>query len=261
MSVPVNWLSGQNQLKHNSLFFSPPFILRSARVSQKYSCANYERLCRPSQVCLPLSFDCDYDNDCPDGSDESDCFRKTTTQLKCDDDTFFHCDHSQRCIPKRWMCDGEPDCGSIAEIGFIDRSDEEQNCTVKCQPNELACSNGQCLSIAKFCDGHVDCSNDESSCGGEATSQCKNLKCDYDCRMTPSGAKCFCPSGQMPENITKCAQLKSCRLDACDQLCNVVNGVEHCSCLPGYTWMTKRAKCVACKFSMCDENLIYFVIL
>lgn len=217
--------------------------LNSARVTQKYTCSGNERLCRPSQVCLPLRFDCDYDNDCPDGSDESECYHKSTAQPKCDDETFFHCEHSQRCIPKRWVCDGEPDCGSIAEIGFIDRSDEEQNCTVKCKPNEMVCSNGKCLAISKFCDGHVDCSNDENSC---AENLCKNLKCDYDCRMTPSGAKCFCPAGQMPENITKCAPLKSCSDDACDQLCSIINGAEQCSCVAGYARI--MTKCVASKF-------------
>lgn len=210
-------------------------------MTQKYSCSNYERFCWPSKVCLPLNFNCDFDNDCPDGSDEKDCIRILTSQEKCDDDTFFHCKHSQRCIPKRWVCDGDYDCGSIAEIGFIDNSDEEQNCTIKCPPNESSCSNGKCLPISKFCDGQVDCSDDEIACH---ENQCKNLKCDYDCRMTPAGAKCFCPSGQMPENITKCAQLKSCREDACDQLCNVVNGGEVCTCLPGYTRISTLEKCV-----------------
>jgi low-density lipoprotein receptor-related protein 1 (alpha-2-macroglobulin receptor) len=199
-----------------------------------------------------MSFNCDFFNDCSDGSDESECEQSSISQEKCDDDTFFQCEITKRCIPKKWLCDDEPDCGYIQHNGIIDISDE-LNCTKKCSDDEIPCSNGVCLSISKFCDKHVDCTNDEdlSICN---ESQCKTLKCDYDCRMTPQGPKCFCPPNQITENITKCAHPKKCRENSCDQICNINNnGEEICSCHFGYS--KEGRKCVSI------DSEYYFIIL
>jgi low-density lipoprotein receptor-related protein 1 (alpha-2-macroglobulin receptor) len=193
-----------------------------------------------------MSFNCDFVNDCSDGSDESECEQISFSQEKCDDDTFFHCDITRHCIPQKWVCDGVGDCGIIEESGYQDISDEF-NCSLKCPRDEIPCDNGICLPISKFCDDHVDCANDEVSCH---ENQCKTLKCDYDCRMTPQGPKCFCPPNQTSENITKCVHPKKCRENACDQICNIINGEEVCSCHSGY--IKQSGKCVAVDGEFCN---------
>lgn len=70
---------------------------------------------------------------------------------RCKEDEFT-CSNA-RCIPQRFLCDGEDNCG--------DRSDEAscQNCTAfTCGPADV------CLSRSKVCDGRPDCrdSRDES---------------------------------------------------------------------------------------------------
>lgn len=72
----------------------------------------------------------------------------------------------------------------------------------KCLPNQSECANGFCLDIANFCDGNWDCDNDELNCVN-ATQKCSELKCSYDCKLTPSGPMCYCAQGQAP-NGTIC---------------------------------------------------------
>lgn len=68
----------------------------------------------------------------------------------------FLCD-TNRCLPKRWMCDGDPDCE--------DGTDEKtENCQAalggqprECEQHEFACNNSNCIPSNWKCDGHDDC--------------------------------------------------------------------------------------------------------
>ena len=159
-------------------------------------------------------------------------------QNECDNEDFFHCNFSRKCIPREWVCDEVNDCGLIGKFNLLDDSDEKQKCTPKCPQNKLPCNNGVCLHISKFCDGHVDCPNDEFACADKTA--CKSLKCDYECKSTPHGARCYCPPNQSIVNGTKCVVQKECLEstsedgEICDQVCINSKGRNKCSCANGY---------------------------
>lgn len=88
-----------------------------------------------------------------------------------------------QCIPKKWLCDGDPDC--------VDGADENvtlHNCPkpTPCSDNQFTCNNGRCLNRSWLCDHDNDC-GDGSDEGKFCNSQykhcstheftCQNFKC------------------------------------------------------------------------------------
>uniref|UniRef100_A0A671T7H3 Low-density lipoprotein receptor-like n=1 Tax=Sinocyclocheilus anshuiensis TaxID=1608454 RepID=A0A671T7H3_9TELE len=131
----------------------------SGLVSVPRTCADEEFRCRSGQ-CVSLSFVCDSDSDCDDGSDEASCPAPT-----CGPGS-FQCNNSV-CVPRLWACDGDTDCA--------DGSDEwPQNCAggtgqqpqTVCRDHELLCASGECVHGSWRCDGSGDCADgsDEHNC-------------------------------------------------------------------------------------------------
>ena len=124
-----------------------------------------------SAKCIPISWKCDSDVDCEDGSDEAECEKAScNTTAGSSTDAQFRCDNGQ-CISAKWRCDLENDCQ--------DGSDEF-NCTLPttvCSQEEFTCglrtgaagaAVHQCIPKAWECDGerytgvrrHVELPND-----------------------------------------------------------------------------------------------------
>ncbi|GJQ65548.1 hypothetical protein Trydic_g7648 [Trypoxylus dichotomus] len=101
-----------------------------------FTCATHEP---NSNGCIPLSWRCDSQVDCPDGSDELGCTECKSTQFKCRD---LHC------IEKNQVCDGIFHCQ--------DGSDEE----ACCMRNQFQCpKTGVCISTSLLCDGVDNCAD------------------------------------------------------------------------------------------------------
>ncbi|XP_054439331.1 CD320 antigen [Pteronotus mesoamericanus] len=115
------------------------------------SCPPTQFQCRVSGFCVPQTWLCDGDPDCPDGdsSDEEECNREPCTQ------------------------DGQcpPPVDSPCSCDSVDGCKNLPNCSRQpCPAGERHCpQESTCIPHTWFCDGHSDClhSSDELGCGTE----------------------------------------------------------------------------------------------
>ncbi|KAG7261397.1 hypothetical protein CRUP_036570, partial [Coryphaenoides rupestris] len=89
----------------------------------------------------------------------------------------FKCQNN-RCIPVRWLCDGDNDCGN---------DEDESNTTCSAYPTcfpltQFTCANGRCINVNWRCDNDNDCgdNSDESGCSHSCSSvqfKCNSGRC------------------------------------------------------------------------------------
>ncbi|XP_035827355.1 very low-density lipoprotein receptor-like [Aplysia californica] len=156
------------------------FAIVYARAQTCLPCLEGQFQCQNCR-CILQAAKCDYNNDCGDGSDETeDCSYPSCSGSQ------FTCDNHV-CINQAWVCDGSDDCA--------DGSDE-QNCkNYVCRPGEWACPHsGQCIPLSHVCDGtdHCPASGDE---GDACETSCTSSSCEFKCDPTPNGGQCTCREG------------------------------------------------------------------
>uniref|UniRef100_A0A3Q4HML6 Uncharacterized protein n=1 Tax=Neolamprologus brichardi TaxID=32507 RepID=A0A3Q4HML6_NEOBR len=124
---------------------------------------------------------------------------------------------NNRCIPLRWLCDGDNDCGN-------DEDESNTTCSARtCPPNQYPCASGRCIPISWTCDLDDDCgdrSDEPDSCAYPtcfpltqftcANGRCINInwRCDNDndCGDSSDEAGCShsCSSVQFKCNSGRC---------------------------------------------------------
>ena len=138
--------------------------------SENQTCKGGEFSCFESSQCIAWRWTCDGEEDCPDGSDES---NSVCSERVCSPDEWSCHGHSQ-CVPLSWVCDNHPDC---------EGGSDETVCTRTCLAEEFTCASGLCVQPGWKCDGEDDCGDgsDEEGCGeilcerGEV--QCNGGRC------------------------------------------------------------------------------------
>ncbi|KAK1172073.1 MAM and LDL-receptor class A domain-containing protein 1 [Acipenser oxyrinchus oxyrinchus] len=171
----------------DDISFTPECEVGGPITPQPLTCSPDSFQCQYVYECIPLTWLCDWEPDCVDESDESNCPTKNPGTLPPQDlcgDSQFQCSNEQ-CLPSLLRCDGVADCPS---------AEDEFSCPCKlCLNGSLLCEDtGRCMPASQRCNGIVDCNQfqpDESSCTECPSEYCMN---GGTCFINMEGPMCQC---------------------------------------------------------------------
>uniref|UniRef100_A0A3Q3R0H9 EGF-like domain-containing protein n=1 Tax=Monopterus albus TaxID=43700 RepID=A0A3Q3R0H9_MONAL len=236
------------------------------------TCSDNEFMCQNRQ-CIPKHFVCDHDNDCSDGSDES----QECEYLTCGPNE-FRCANG-RCLIRSWECDGDFDCHDHSDEAPKNPhcTDQKQNNSTvtsrvityvnahkselrKCNDTAYACNNGNCVNETLLCDRKDDCGDgsDELNC---FINECLNSKlsgCSQLCEDLKIGFKCRChPGFRLKDNGKTCVDIDECTTTyPCTQRCINTHGSFHCLCVEGF--QLSPVNPTICKSTSDEEPFLIF---
>ncbi|XP_043921445.1 MAM and LDL-receptor class A domain-containing protein 1 [Protopterus annectens] len=156
----------------DDITFTPECVTGGPILPEPRTCDANSIQCTLVHECIPVSWMCDGEEDCVDGTDESLCPTKSPGTLppqECYNKTEFQCSDGT-CIPSLLRCDKVPDCPE---------GEDENSCSTKdCFNGSVLCeSTDECIPVSQRCDGIEDCRNffpDESSCSGCPDNYCRH---------------------------------------------------------------------------------------
>uniref|UniRef100_A0A182PBK9 EGF-like domain-containing protein n=1 Tax=Anopheles epiroticus TaxID=199890 RepID=A0A182PBK9_9DIPT len=209
--------------------------------------------CAKSDTCWPAAVRCNGTAECPHGEDERDCSGCGPRDFQC---------ANGECIRLEWRCDKDVDC---------EDGSDERNCTAAAgsTPSDthatvcgsdapFECAPGECIAMARLCDGKRDCSNGHDEDGNCASACTGGLgPCAQICQRSPSGSICSCLEGYALGGDRKsCADVNECETGGkpCAQRCTNIPGSYRCSCHDGF--MLRPDK-VSCKAVGAPQHLLY----
>ncbi|CRL05146.1 CLUMA_CG018156, isoform A [Clunio marinus] len=196
--------------------------------------------CFDGKTCVPKSYICNNNYDCPDRDDEEDCDMKL-----CRGDFYFLCRNNETCITSSLTCDGIADCPDASDESdsMCDPLKEHEKIFRKpCNPDkEFECEGKICIPKKLVCDGTEHCFDGRD----EKPELCQNKNSTCPGFFCTDGKKCLpshnwvcdgskdCPDGSDELHCTPQCELSEgnflCKSeDECISLAKVCDGNDDC---------------------------------